>query len=203
MLVHGKLDSSAVNGPGNRAVIWFQGCTLQCAGCWNPGTHDFKAAETPVTDVVSWLETLHGIDGITLSGGEPMQQCMDADLLTALIRARMPHLSIGMFSGYTRRELESGAYTYFSNGRMHEGHADIWRRISGRLDFAVCGRFNQQQYTALQPLCGSRNQSIELFSTRYALEDFQQQMTEVTISENGDLIQITGFPGIDFLNSHI
>lgn len=28
MLLHGKVESSTVNGPGERCVIWFQGCTL-------------------------------------------------------------------------------------------------------------------------------------------------------------------------------
>lgn len=30
MLVHARIDSSQVNGPGNRAVLWFQGCSLNC-----------------------------------------------------------------------------------------------------------------------------------------------------------------------------
>jgi hypothetical protein len=41
MLVHSMLPLSTVNGPGERAVVWLQGCDLRCAGCWNPSGHIF------------------------------------------------------------------------------------------------------------------------------------------------------------------
>jgi len=41
MLVHSMLPRSTANGPGERAVVWFQGCDLRCSGCWNPRTHGF------------------------------------------------------------------------------------------------------------------------------------------------------------------
>ena len=42
MLIHGFVAHSQVNdGPGVRAVVFFQGCNLSCAGCWNPATHAF------------------------------------------------------------------------------------------------------------------------------------------------------------------
>ncbi len=45
MLVHSVLPRSAVNdGPGERVVIWFQGCDLRCPGCWNPSSHAFDRA---------------------------------------------------------------------------------------------------------------------------------------------------------------
>ena len=44
MLVHSVLPRSAVNGPGERVVVWFQGCDLRCPGCWNPSSHAFDRA---------------------------------------------------------------------------------------------------------------------------------------------------------------
>src|SRR5713101_3859933 len=41
MLIHGFIAHSRVNGPGLRAVVYFQGCNLGCASCWNPATHAF------------------------------------------------------------------------------------------------------------------------------------------------------------------
>ena len=38
--VHAVEPRSRANGPGARFVVWFQGCTLGCAGCFNPTTHD-------------------------------------------------------------------------------------------------------------------------------------------------------------------
>ena len=30
-----RLARSEIYGPGVRSVLWFQGCTLACKGCWN------------------------------------------------------------------------------------------------------------------------------------------------------------------------
>ena len=39
------LPRSAANGPGERFVLWVQGCPLACPGCWNPDTWAFEHAE--------------------------------------------------------------------------------------------------------------------------------------------------------------
>ena len=39
------LKGSRANGPGRCNVVWFQGCTLGCPGCFNPGTHDPSSGE--------------------------------------------------------------------------------------------------------------------------------------------------------------
>ncbi|NJO00209.1 MAG: 4Fe-4S cluster-binding domain-containing protein, partial [Anaerolineales bacterium] len=36
--LHQFLPQSRVNGPGLRAVLWVQGCSLGCPGCFNPQT---------------------------------------------------------------------------------------------------------------------------------------------------------------------
>ncbi|HEX8107935.1 MAG TPA: 4Fe-4S cluster-binding domain-containing protein, partial [Kofleriaceae bacterium] len=38
--IHAFEPRSRANGPGARFVVWFQGCTLGCPGCFNPTTHD-------------------------------------------------------------------------------------------------------------------------------------------------------------------
>jgi anaerobic ribonucleoside-triphosphate reductase activating protein len=48
MLLHALIPASRANGPGQRAVVFFQGCTVGCAGCWNPRTHPFHGAEIKV-----------------------------------------------------------------------------------------------------------------------------------------------------------
>ncbi|WP_425586158.1 4Fe-4S cluster-binding domain-containing protein [Streptomyces sannanensis] len=42
--VHSTLARSAANGPGLRFVVWSQGCSLACAGCFNPETQEPHAA---------------------------------------------------------------------------------------------------------------------------------------------------------------
>lgn len=196
MRLHSKLESSCANGPGNRAVLWFAGCTLNCSGCWNPETHSFDVRETATDEIETWLLSLSGIDGVTFSGGEPMQHYPALSRLVYFIRDKRPALSIGMFTGYSLPELQAGRFQYRLGSRMSPGCFQMWEDLSRSLDFAVCGRFNRLQPDSA-PMCGSANQRIELLSNRYTLNDFTEQVTEVTLSD--ELIQITGFPGLEFL----
>ncbi|MCU0780030.1 MAG: radical SAM protein [Akkermansiaceae bacterium] len=46
--LHAFLPRSRANGPGWRSVVWVQGCSLGCPGCFNPQTHDWEGiAATP------------------------------------------------------------------------------------------------------------------------------------------------------------
>jgi hypothetical protein len=108
MLVHSMLPLSAINGPGERAVVWLQGCDLRCAGCWNPSSHIFDTGHDrrrPVEEVGAWILACPGIEGVTFSGGEPFQQAPELRQLCEYIRKRKPALSIGVFTGYTLGEV--------------------------------------------------------------------------------------------------
>lgn len=203
MLLHGKLESSEVNGPGNRAVIWFQGCTLNCIGCWNPQTHAFDTDKwVSNQEVKTWLLGLEEIEGVTFSGGEPMQHGIDLYNIVKWIRDVRPELSIGIFTGYTQKELETGNYIALNplNNALMTATPELWADIADRLDFAVMGRFNASKITTEKPLCGSSNQDIVMFSERYSAKDFKPQSTQVTISEDG-LVQITGYPTVEFIKA--
>ena len=64
MLIHSMLPRSAVNGPGERAVVWLQGCALHCPGCWNRSTHRFDSARTrPVEEVGEWILSCPDVEG--------------------------------------------------------------------------------------------------------------------------------------------
>jgi len=64
MQIHEMISASRVNGPGRRAVVWFQGCTLACPGCWNPETHGFDdRPQRSVEDVGGWILGCPDIEG--------------------------------------------------------------------------------------------------------------------------------------------
>jgi hypothetical protein len=52
----------------------------------------------------------YSFDGVTFSGGEPMQQAEDLAKLVQGLRSALPTLSFGMFTGYSEKELETGRY---------------------------------------------------------------------------------------------
>ena len=87
------------NGPGARAVIWLQGCSTRCPGCFNRHLWDPRGGtEIAVDTLVEWAAGLAHVEGISVSGGEPTDQ------LPALVRffqglRRRTDLSILLFTG--------------------------------------------------------------------------------------------------------
>lgn len=205
MLIHGKMDSSSVNGPGNRAVLWFQGCSLNCKGCWNSETHPFhQKNRVSIGEIQTWIAGLKDIEGITFSGGEPMQQASYLYVLVAWIREHRPDLTIGMYTGYNKKELENGTFKWMSaeteasGDGWKRGSVELWNAIKQHLDFAVLGRYIESMACHDEPLRGSRNQEVIFYTDRYKESDLPPQIAEVTIDEGG-LVQITGYPTVEFL----
>jgi anaerobic ribonucleoside-triphosphate reductase activating protein len=195
MLLHALIPASRANGPGLRTVVFFQGCNIGCVGCWNPQTHPFHGAE--VTIDVAAQEVLrsrqeHTLEGVTFSGGEPMQQADSLLQLMHNLRRQMPELSFGMFSGYAEHELAKGQYWIRGDGSSEQRRKRLWQEIRGCLDFAILGRFNEAQPSSL-PLRTSRNQVLRLFNNRYAPADFSEELIEISIHEGGRA-EVTGFP---------
>jgi anaerobic ribonucleoside-triphosphate reductase activating protein len=174
------MECSTVNGPGARAVIWVQGCSLGCPGCWNPQTHDpLRGFQLHVSEVLEWFARAsceYRIEGLTISGGEPMEQAPAVLELLRRLREAHPEMTTGLFSGYSERELPEA----------------LWRAMQIHLDFAVLGRYNARRRSH-HPLVSSSNQVLRLYTARYSMTDFAAQSVEVHIDDTG-LTQITGFP---------
>jgi pyruvate formate lyase activating enzyme len=69
---------SWVDGPGNRFVVFTQGCPFDCVACHNPETIATLGPNTRQTDVEALLEEIREVApylaGITVSGGEATAQ---------------------------------------------------------------------------------------------------------------------------------
>ena len=195
MRIHAFLECSLVNGPGRRAVLWVQGCRLACPNCWNPNSHSIGAGSPVSTrDLARRILREYQaarIEGLTLSGGEPLHQMTEVLRLLRNLKREAPDLSTGLFSGYTEHELQQGRFqTYFpSSIWLRQAQ---WRQLESLLDFAVLGRYNQRQPSG-NPLITSRNQELRLYSSRYRPADFQERTVEVSIESDG-LTHVTGFP---------
>ena len=175
MKIHAIEERSRANGPGARFVVWMQGCTLGCPGCFNPTTHDPRAGrDVPVAELAAQLASTRDIEGLSLSGGEPLQQAAAAaELLDA---ARALGLSTLAFSGYVLDEI-----------RELPGGPDVL----ARLDVLVDGRYVAGQRLATG-LRGSANQRIHLLTDRYTREQVEATpIAEIRIDRRGDAI-LTG-----------
>ena len=171
--VHATAAASRANGPGRRFVVWFQGCTLGCAGCFNPATH---VAAGPVIDLAEVIAAFvaAAVDGLTLSGGEPMQQAPAA--LELLLAARRRGRSTLMFSGYTRAELAAQA---------------LGPAVLAHLDVLVDGRYQAADRLG-HDLRGSANQALHLLTARHSRAEVEATPeAEIRIARDGTL-EITG-----------
>lgn len=69
---------SWVDGPGNRFVVFMQGCNFDCRACHNPHTIPLATPRARVVTVQNVLDDLRPVhrflSGITVSGGEATQQ---------------------------------------------------------------------------------------------------------------------------------
>lgn len=150
--LHGRLARSRANGPGLRAVVWLQGCTLGCRSCFNPESHDPAGGEpVAVADLVAEiLSDAAALEGVTVSGGEPFQQ--PAALLALLTGLRGGgRLSTLVFSGYDLAQLE---------------RQPLGRACLERIDVLVAGRYVPARHRG-RGLLGSSNQRIHLLTDRY------------------------------------
>lgn len=174
--VHAIEPRSRANGPGSRFVVWLQGCTLGCPGCFNPGTHAAGGREVAIAEIASQMAAAEaaGVEGLSLSGGEPLQQPEAAAAL--LDAARALDLSTVAFSGYTIDEI-----------RALPGGAEVLTR----LDVLIDGRYVAGERLATG-LRGSANQRIHLLTSRYTLADVEATpVAEIRIGPAGDVV-LTG-----------
>ena len=105
--IAGAKKHSSVNGPGVRYVLFMQGCSHHCPGCQNPETHDIsEGVEMEVEEVVSDILATRYLDGLTLSGGDPLFQ-PEASFEIAR-RVKESGLDIWMYTGWTFEQIMDG-----------------------------------------------------------------------------------------------
>ena len=147
---------SSVDGPGNRTVIFLQGCNFHCFYCHNPETQPLGDGGQPDADVVSrdHMELLAQvllyrdfIRGVTLSGGECTVQL---PFLMALCQ-----------------ELQNNKIEVFIDTNGHLAHEDF-RRLCQYVDACMFDIKAMDEAVHLQ-LTGQSN-SLVLQNLRYAIE---------------------------------
>jgi pyruvate formate lyase activating enzyme len=75
------------DGPGVRFVVFFQGCLVGCKYCHNRDTWNIRKGKTMTADEIVAIylsyRNFYSSGGVTISGGEPLQQI---DFLIDLLR---------------------------------------------------------------------------------------------------------------------
>ena len=136
-------------GPGKRIAIWVVGCTHQCEGCSNPELWE-ASGQKPITPVqlfaaISQIAAQFPVDGITITGGEPMNQAEDLLELVRLLKGITNDILV--FTGYLHKQLLQ---------------CDVRRDVLNEIAVLVDGPYIKELNSSL-PMRGSSNQQILLF----------------------------------------
>ena len=139
-------QESVVDGPGLRAVVFFQGCPHRCPGCHNPETWDINGGTLSRVEEVWEQIAFHPyLKGLTLSGGEPFLQPDAALWLGRAAKANGGDLMV--YTGYTWEEIMASDNNFF-----HE--------LLLVSEILVDGPYVESQRDTSLKFRGSRNQRI-------------------------------------------
>lgn len=141
-------------GPGRRIAVWVQGCERRCEGCANPELWDMnQGAKVPLDILVAMVRSAiktYQLDGVTITGGEPMLQAVE--LAQMLDRVRNLCDDVLLFTGYYYHELAA-----------HKEMQDLLSRISMLVDGPYIQAENQSEI-----LRGSANQGMRMLDASKA-----------------------------------
>ena len=142
------------NGPGVRTSLFVSGCRVHCPGCFNTITWDFlngeEFDEQAQRLVIDSLAPSY-VHGLTLLGGEPMEQENQRALLPFLAQVRREHpdKTIWCFSGYT--------LDIICDGRKH---CEVTDELLSLIDVLVDGPYVDSLHSVGLRFRGSSNQRI-------------------------------------------
>jgi anaerobic ribonucleoside-triphosphate reductase activating protein len=136
-----------------------------------------------VGDLAARMQTAareQAIEGISLLGGEPLAQAAGATALAQSVRGF--GLSVMVFSGFTREEIETGPD---AQGRALLAWTDI----------LVDGRYLREQPETERRWIGSANQRVHFLTDRYRADDpcwRQPNTLELRLTDGA--LTVNGFP---------
>ena len=181
-----RLSCTEAEGPGRRAALWVQGCNKRCRGCCNPAYLQLVERElVSVASVLEWLANahhVHDLDGVTFLGGEPMLQAQG--LAVVAQGAQSLGLSVMVFSGYTKAELEV---------LQLPGSVQLLQYT----DVLVDGPYDANFPEHSRRWAGSTNQQFHYLTARYddriEIDGEVERVLEVRLRTDGSMF-INGWP---------
>lgn len=174
LCIHRYCEFSRVNGYGVRAVIWTQGCSLRCEGCFNTETHSFLNSGINVDPLVLGEKLGENlIDGLTITGGEPLDQ---------------PYGIIKLINSF--KNYNKGTVFLFTGYDINTIlNSDIKRKVILLCDVVIAGPYID---TLVK---GGRwsGKNIIIINKKLSLDDVIPKYDIEVTTNNNDII-ITGYP---------
>ena len=167
-------ENEHLYGPGKRLLLFTQGCSLHCKGCVNQHLWEFDAGKNITAQEI--LELCADIEGITLHGGEPLDQSDGVLEIIRLLKAAGK--TVILFTGYQYKELS------LPSQRM------AWRAA----DLVISGRYVEEKRSIYLQFRGSTNQRVYSHQGKYKNYQIKdgKSVAVIRLNEDGEM-QSRGF----------
>ena len=167
-------ENEHLYGPGKRLLLFTQGCSLHCKGCVNQHLWEFGAGKNITAQEI--LELCADIEGITLHGGEPLDQ--SAGVLEIIRLLKAAGKTVILFTGYQYKELS------LPSQRM------AWRAA----DLVISGRYVEEKRSIYLQFRGSTNQRVYSHQGKYKNYQIKdgKSVAVIRLNEDGEM-QSRGF----------
>lgn len=142
------IENEHLYGPGKRLLLFTQGCSLHCKGCINSHLWDFGCGKNISADEILRICKENQTDGITLHGGEPLDQA--SALYEAVRMLKDNGFTVVLFTGYLKKELQG-----------------VQIKVWNLSDIVVGGRFDESKKNIYMQFRGSTNQRIYTHRGKY------------------------------------
>ena len=174
---------TTVLGPGVRSVIWFQGCLLNCPNCIAQEMNIAAPAFlTTPRNLADWCMSQLGIQGVTLSGGDPLDQPLGMlEEFLSILRLETS-LDIVLYTGRTLSQLRQ-----IDVGPM--------ARVLELVDILIDGPYLETLNNG-HGWRGSSNQQIHWLSNRLTPDNSPepaQRKMRISLNQQGEL-SLVGIP---------
>ena len=167
-------ENEHLYGPGKRLLLFTQGCSLRCKGCVNQHLWQFGVGANITVEEV--LGLCQDVEGITLHGGEPLDQ--SEGVLEIVKALKSVGKTVILFTGYQYKELSKSSQ----------------KRAWELSDLVISGRYVESKRNIYLQFRGSTNQRVYRHRGKY--KDYRvkdgKSVAVIRLKENGEM-QSRGF----------
>ena len=184
--IHNVAYRTKVLGPGERTAIWFQGCNRRCKGCMSESSRPLNGGKlASISKLCDVIFSQTGIEGVTISGGEPFLQ---PEALYSLLKRIRNNSSLGVivYTGFTLEQLED------------LGNSWVNKILNGYVDLLIDGEYVDELNDG-KSLKGSSNQRVLFLTDRYLAhkELYEGTTRNAEVRLSGNDVFFVGIPSKD------
>jgi anaerobic ribonucleoside-triphosphate reductase activating protein len=184
--INNFIEETKVEGPFIRSALWLQGCSILCEDCCNQHMQNFdEGTKTTIEklyeSILSAKAENNEIEGLTILGGEPLDQAKSLKKLLKTVKEKITNYGIILFTGYNWEEVQN----------------DKEKAETAKLcDLLIAGPYNKSLKSASRRWIGSDNQTAVFVTDRYAksLTPWPKGVIEIEITFNDYEISVNGTP---------